>query len=142
MARVPEGTGLVVAVRMSPDGKTWEEWTPVAEASADGENVARLDGPPARYLQYQVVFTTEDPVRSPVLEEMSGAALLPTPTPTATPSATPTATPTATPVPMPTPTPTPVPLISRAVGSTGLLVLGLAVFLVLMLVAASLIRRR
>ncbi len=142
MARVPEGTGLAVAVRMSPDGKTWEEWTPVAEASADGENIARLDGPPARYLQYQVVFTTEDPARSPVLEEMSGAALLPTPTPTATPSATPTATPTATPVPMPTPTPTPVPLISRAVGSTGLLVVGLAVLLVLVLVVATLIRRR
>ncbi|MCD6291337.1 MAG: hypothetical protein J7M34_12600 [Anaerolineae bacterium] len=140
VAHAPAGTGLAVSVRTSSDGKAWSDWHLVTRTSAEGENAVQLNTPPARYLQYQVVFTTGDPARSPVLEEVSGAARLPTPTPTATPTAIPTAT--FTPTPSPTPTPTPRPIMSRAAGPVGLAVVGLIGVLIGGLSALVLLRRR
>jgi len=118
--KLPEGTGVAIAVATSDDGRSWSRWHIVASNSQEGTNVVPLEMPPARYFRYRVILTTADPGRSPVLEEISvSEEALPTPTPTITPSPTSTSPPptrergregvltsTATPLP---PTSTPIP---------------------------------
>jgi hypothetical protein len=141
-ARVPEGTGLELAVRASPDGQAWSEWAVIHQSGVDGDNAASLTVPPARFFQYQVILTTDDPARSPVLEEVHGLAQPPTLTPTATLSPTATPVPTVTPTPSPPPAPTPVPVVAAASGPAGLVIAALIGALIGGLAVTVLLRRR
>jgi sugar lactone lactonase YvrE len=69
-AEMPRGTSVAVSARSGnteePD-RTWSDWGP-----ALGEpGGSALDRPPARFLQWRAVLTTEDPGRTPVLREVA-----------------------------------------------------------------------
>ena len=96
-ANIPGGTGVDVLTRTSADGNTWSDWAP----SAGGV----LSSPAGRFLQYQLVLNSSNPLFSPEVQELVfNYELQPlSTTETPIPSSTPT-----TPVP-PTATNTPVP---------------------------------
>jgi hypothetical protein len=65
-AVLPAGTTITVETRSgstaTPDG-TWSAWTPVS----NGGTVA---SPSARYLEYEVIFSTTDPTLTPILDDI------------------------------------------------------------------------
>jgi hypothetical protein len=69
-ARTPARTAVSVAVRSGnvaePD-ETWSEWS---GEQTDGDEAA-VKAPAARYLQYRVTLSTEDPAASPALESLT-----------------------------------------------------------------------
>jgi predicted GH43/DUF377 family glycosyl hydrolase len=74
--QLPSGTEIQIEAVTSDDGQTWTDWQVAAEGSVDGENVVSLLDlglPPSRYLRYRVTLMTDDPTRSPVLEEVTVA---------------------------------------------------------------------
>lgn len=74
--RLPKNTDIRLEVAASDDGQSWSDWLPVAEGSADGENAVSLldlDLPASRYLRYRATLITNDPARSPVLEDVTVA---------------------------------------------------------------------
>ena len=66
-ANAPAGTTVTIQVRSgntaTPDG-TWSAWTTVSNGGA-------VSSPAARYLQYQVTFTTNDPALTPTLNTIT-----------------------------------------------------------------------
>ncbi len=66
----PEGTKVTVAVRsgnVSEPDETWSDWS--AEQT-DGEQ-AVIAAPPARYLQYRLTLTSDNPAVSPAVRSVS-----------------------------------------------------------------------
>jgi hypothetical protein len=69
-ADTPEGTKVTVAVRtgnVSEPDETWSDWS--AEQT-DGEQ-AVVAAPPARYLQYRLTLSSDNPVVSPAVRSVS-----------------------------------------------------------------------
>lgn len=60
---LPEGTSLTFYTRSSFDGKTWEDWIQVA---SDG----KIQSSNLRFVQVRVDFKTNDPTKTPILEEL------------------------------------------------------------------------
>ena len=73
--QTPPGTLLRVQFRTSADGETWPEWhrVPAWDLAAVGEGVALTEPEPARFLQYQAVMETRDPLRTPRLARVAVA---------------------------------------------------------------------
>jgi|GEM_PF-1136084 len=69
-AAVPSGTSLLVEVRASNDEMNLGAFVTVPNSGFDLKN---LIDPNARYLQYQVSFTSSDPELSPVLRDVNVA---------------------------------------------------------------------
>jgi hypothetical protein len=63
-AETPAGTTVSVSVRSGNTAEPDNTWSPWTRASADPQQ-ARAAAPPARFLQYRVHLTTEDPSVSP-----------------------------------------------------------------------------
>ena len=105
-ADVPGGTGVEVLTRTSVDRNVWSDWIPTAGGA--------VSSPAGRYLQYQLVLSTANPLLSPEVQELvfnyepQPIGTTDTPTPTNTPITPVPPTATNTPLP-PTATNTPVP---------------------------------
>ncbi len=79
-ATAPTGTGLSVQAQTSNDGLTWGNWGTLA---GSGASLATA----ARYVRYQLAFTTSDPQQSPLVTDVTigfGSTSAPTATPTNT----------------------------------------------------------
>jgi hypothetical protein len=109
-ASSPAGTGLLVEAQTSSDGTTWSGWSAIGTS---GVSVAS----PAKFVQYRLTLTTNDPTLSPVVNSVTltnqqGAAT-PTATLANTPTPTPLATNTSTSIPIATNTPTAIPIATN-----------------------------
>ena len=69
-ARIPAGTRLTVAVRsgnLAEPDETWSDWSAEQE---DGDR-ATIAAPTARFLQYRVTLSSNDPGKSPALRSIA-----------------------------------------------------------------------
>lgn len=67
-AVIPEKTSMTLYTRSGPSGTpdaTWSPWIPV-----QGPSPARMGHPEARFLQYRIHLTTQDPSRTPSVSDI------------------------------------------------------------------------
>jgi methionine-rich copper-binding protein CopC len=63
-ASIPTGTGITVMTRTSIDGINWTSWAAVSNGGA-------VASPPGRFIQYEVIFTTTNPLLTAVFDDIT-----------------------------------------------------------------------